>query len=61
VFFSWAWVVIGVLWILNGIFFRRFWKKSTRDMSSKWRWFYLIGGAVWTAEGILGLLARGRG
>jgi hypothetical protein len=61
VFFSWAWVVIGVLWILNGIFFGRFWKKSTRDRSPKWRWFYLIGGVVWTAAGISGLVARRRG
>jgi hypothetical protein len=52
---------MGVLWIVNGVLFRRLWKKSTRGMSSKWRWFYLIGGAVWTAAGIGGLLSRGRG
>ena len=60
-FLSWAYVVMGVLWIVNGVLFRRLWKKSTRGMSSKWRWFYLIGGAVWTAAGIGGLLSRGRG
>jgi hypothetical protein len=42
VLLGWACVVIGVLWIANGVLFRRLWKKSTRDMSPKWRWFYLI-------------------
>jgi predicted permease len=55
-----AWVVIGLLWILYGFFFERFRKKSTRQRSPNWRWFYLIAGAAFTARGIYGLVASGR-